>query len=416
MALHDQVRPKARRSRRALTLIELLVVIAIIGLLMALLLPAIQAARESARRTHCENNLKQVATAALHHAENRNRRLPPGWWADDDAGYPGWGWASLILPELGYPNAKEAMTISSGGAAETPALLKNAGKAKGKGKNPGKAKGKAKNLKDIDDDDEALKIFRVQRIDEYLCPSDPTPLTFELHEDTANLLAQIGWPASGAETAARVASVRPQGPSGRRNGPRKPGGSGQQNPGGGRQNPGGNGPGNPGGGNGPPEKPGNGNGGGPEKPGPTGEGPVLMDLSRANYAGVYGTGSIETRPDRGDGVFFENSEVPLASIVDGLSHTIFIGERSSELGETTWVGAVPGAEFSRARIVGEASSTPNGLLAHFADFGSHHVGGANFVFGDGHVSFLADDIKLPVYQALMTRRGTLKGEITPSGY
>ncbi|HUY92100.1 MAG TPA: DUF1559 domain-containing protein [Pirellulales bacterium] len=92
-------------SRRAFTLVELLVVIAIIGLLVALLLPAVQAARESARRSQCSNNLKQIALAAQNY-HDAMRSFPPGYCASvayvDGATDTtmGWGWAAFILPYM----------------------------------------------------------------------------------------------------------------------------------------------------------------------------------------------------------------------------------------------------------------------------------------------------------------------------
>lgn len=68
-----------RREKRGFTLVELLVVIAIIGILVALLLPAIQAAREAARRTHCLNNLKQMGLAVLNY-ESTRKCYPRGRW------------------------------------------------------------------------------------------------------------------------------------------------------------------------------------------------------------------------------------------------------------------------------------------------------------------------------------------------
>ncbi|MCH8841333.1 MAG: DUF1559 domain-containing protein, partial [Planctomycetes bacterium] len=67
----------SRRSLHGFTLVELLVVIAIIGVLVALLLPAVQAARESARRMSCQNNEKNMALACLNY-ESTKRVFPPG--------------------------------------------------------------------------------------------------------------------------------------------------------------------------------------------------------------------------------------------------------------------------------------------------------------------------------------------------
>src|SRR2546430_1014004 len=89
--------------RRAFTLVELLVVSGIIGVLFALCLPAVQGARGAARRISCANKLKQIGLALLNY-ESTHKVFPPGYVskftsAGDDTG-PGWGWASMILPEI----------------------------------------------------------------------------------------------------------------------------------------------------------------------------------------------------------------------------------------------------------------------------------------------------------------------------
>jgi prepilin-type N-terminal cleavage/methylation domain-containing protein len=91
------------RARTAFTLIELLVVIAIIGILMALLLPAVQSVREAARRTQCKNNLRQIALAA-HSYESAFERLPSGWMGDSATDLPGWGWGCRLLPYMEQNN------------------------------------------------------------------------------------------------------------------------------------------------------------------------------------------------------------------------------------------------------------------------------------------------------------------------
>jgi prepilin-type N-terminal cleavage/methylation domain-containing protein/prepilin-type processing-associated H-X9-DG protein len=77
----------AVRSAKGFTLVELLVVIAIIGILVALLLPAVQTAREAARRSSCSNNVRQIALAALNY-ESANQRLPPGYLAGNNFNRP----------------------------------------------------------------------------------------------------------------------------------------------------------------------------------------------------------------------------------------------------------------------------------------------------------------------------------------
>jgi prepilin-type N-terminal cleavage/methylation domain-containing protein len=280
------------------TLVELLVVIAIIGILIALLLPAVQFARESARAAHCWNNMRQIGIA-LHTYHDACRVLPPGWSGESPEEPPGWGWASTILPQL------EQSPID------------------------------AKIHRHLAIADSLNAEARVQTIPVFLCPSDGREEVFVifggLEEDEDH------------EDEGHGDSIE--------------------------------------------------------------EGTPLFEIAKSNYPAVFGTREIEEFPADGDGTFFFRSRVTLAEITDGLSNTLFIGERHSRRGGTTWTGVVPEANEAMARIVGSTDHTPNHPDHHFDDFTSHHPKGVHFLLGDASVRRLNDVIDLAVYQALATRQG-----------
>ncbi len=107
-------RQTAHSSRPAgFTLVELLVVIAIIGVLVALLLPAVQAAREAARRSQCTNNLKQMGLAA-HNFHDTFNALPPSFFDDDlsNGDNADWTWAVGIMPFMELDNEYDALGVN----------------------------------------------------------------------------------------------------------------------------------------------------------------------------------------------------------------------------------------------------------------------------------------------------------------
>ena len=118
------------RSRSAFTLIELLVVIAIIGILVGLLLPAVQKVRAAAARMSCGNNLHQIGLAT-HMYNDSSGKLPAGWVTSRPGGAiapsPGWSWSLLILPNIEQGNLYTAIgpdLVTPGGpsAANLPYL------------------------------------------------------------------------------------------------------------------------------------------------------------------------------------------------------------------------------------------------------------------------------------------------------
>lgn len=140
--------------KRGFTLIELLVVVAIIAILIALLLPAVQRAREAARRTQCRNNLKQLALA-VNNYENKFGIFPPSkitgggpscsWYTTG-----GFGWMTLILPDVEEQNLYNTINFEASGYFRT-------------GTNCVPSNGQS-------DINAAARV----KIDAYLCPSDDT--------------------------------------------------------------------------------------------------------------------------------------------------------------------------------------------------------------------------------------------------
>ncbi len=101
-------------KRSGFTLVELLVVIAIIGILVGLLLPAVQAAREAARRMQCSNNLKQLGLSA-HNYHDAFKKFPPNHvWAQTPAvsNQECWGWAVLLMPFYEQGNLHNQLGVS----------------------------------------------------------------------------------------------------------------------------------------------------------------------------------------------------------------------------------------------------------------------------------------------------------------
>jgi prepilin-type N-terminal cleavage/methylation domain-containing protein len=143
------------------------------------------------------------------------------------------------------------------------------------------------------------------------------------------------------------------------------------------------------------------------------EGPhKLFEISKSNYAGMFGSFDIHDAPYRGNGCFFGNSRIKMRDLIDGSSQTLMVGERGSRLGGTIWQGVIHEANQPEARIVGVADHVPNDPIGHFEDFSSFHRGVTGFVMGDGSVRHLSDTIDLATYQGLSTRQG---GEVVSLG-
>jgi prepilin-type processing-associated H-X9-DG protein len=302
-------------------LIELLVVIAIIAVLVSLLLPAVQQAREAARRTQCKNNLKQIGLA-LHNYQDTYGVFPPGGthdFADWDvtineatSSNAAWAWGASILPELDQGALFNALNVNG-------TLLDTV-------------------LRAAVTDPNAQALVNTN-VSAYRCPSDNAP-----DLNTWRVMANKYYGGSGI--------------------------NGRNSPQGGF-------------------------------------------LATSNYVANHGTQWVLpyqsfTLGMDPYGVFYIDSKLSARDVRDGLSNTIFIGERNWLNKAAVWIGNrnVTGAgdwglrytfgvsDFPQNYWAPDPVATPSTSPSSVAGgaFSSAHTGGVNYLFGDGSVHFIADSI------------------------
>jgi prepilin-type processing-associated H-X9-DG protein len=167
-------------------------------------------------------------------------------------------------------------------------------------------------------------------------------------------------------------------------------------------------------------------------------GSTLVVFGRSNYVASVGSSTlwcswpVTTQPN---GVLYRNSATRIADVTDGLSNTVFVGERSSNLADSVWPGAVPfsthfawppfasiGTGGTNRNYDGPGAYVgahggpcpyenpvvihpPNSPLGHSDQMESTHPGGANILLGDGAVRFYSDAHRLSTWAALVSRNG-----------
>ncbi|HZW30512.1 MAG TPA: DUF1559 domain-containing protein [Isosphaeraceae bacterium] len=166
-------------------------------------------------------------------------------------------------------------------------------------------------------------------------------------------------------------------------------------------------------------------------------GAPICTVASSNYVGSVGSGDpsslypyiidADDGPpgrDNGNGIFFRNHSITIAQITDGTSQTFLNGERSQNLSRATWTGAVTNAAVPLVGLQAEAGLDPEGGgalvlshtgeghgpnspsgLAHGDQYWALHPGGANFLFVDGSVRFIKEQVGFAIFQALATRAG-----------
>jgi prepilin-type processing-associated H-X9-DG protein len=160
---------------------------------------------------------------------------------------------------------------------------------------------------------------------------------------------------------------------------------------------------------------------------------LIADLSAGQYIACAGQFEIADSPADNNGLFYRNSNISMRDVKDGTSTTLMAGERSRNIADATWVGAIPTAQIctkpgfknppecdpSNAMVLGHTGpdptgkwyDTPNLKGAGADDFWSLHPGGCNFLFCDGSVRFIKETVNPRVFSYLSTRAG---GEVVSS--
>jgi prepilin-type N-terminal cleavage/methylation domain-containing protein/prepilin-type processing-associated H-X9-DG protein len=154
-------------------------------------------------------------------------------------------------------------------------------------------------------------------------------------------------------------------------------------------------------------------------------GNAICDVARGSYVAMNGILGVSSDAFDNNGAFLRNQNMKIAWVSDGLSNTLFVGERCSSMSNTTWTGAVTNAvvpavryplpadqlanaEAASALVLahGSRAHLPNNPLVFDADAtASFHIAGVNFLFGDGSVRPISSTIDGSVYEALLTRAG-----------
>ena len=349
----NRLQRTALTRRRAFTLVELLVVIAIIGILVALLLPAIQAAREAARRTGCSNNLKNLGLAALnHHDVMKHFPVSNGAAYSGEAPVPqsGVGWILNTLPQLEETTLYDQ--FKAGGAFEYSYLSQALGKSM-----PGVGILSTKN-------GISCQALMQTQINVLKCPSDPSPN--KVRDD------QSEW----AKVLVFVTNYK---------GVLDDTFLGQGFPG-------------------------NGQGWGNNGPGIQ----YISGPYKEPPPTYYSNGPNDCHNNlRCRGIFFRQSfqrPVKIASVTDGTSHTFMIGENlpdydnhsTAYYGNGDWCSCnIP---MNNLLTVDPASLNLN-FWAEQQGFRSRHPGGAQFCMVDGSVRFVSESVDNQTYRVTCSRNG-----------